>query len=449
MSKFDMKMEAWRDQQSRGTYPNDCQPLAERAATDYDNSKVTVDDLLREWGGDEPADEVWEANLGDGVRLLPEEVLSAFQNDPDKVIEEARKTFFRIRPYSGDARRWAELNWDALGINFDKGRSTQDEVFAWSADGNPDIEVANLLKARDLEFDMFQEDEAVPLREGKAPSRLDWVLGFNESNRDKIVKALLDAKCRIWVTPEPYTMMGIWLPIDNFNLVRKSSLLSYLKSKGVENLSPRSVWEPQQTRTRFTAADEVTSLREDSEDSVEYAAVDGAGKTLAAVKAETEDGARQLLLDRLRKKKKEMDIWQSAGERVVRQKVDPSPPVNTDNFMEDYENLTNAQIEEQLDRVMARSRYGEANFARFVAESNLPPHAKREVIDSRHADRRYVMLGEELTIGLRMPDNGWCLLGENKPNILTNQNKLRMPDQPPSAKADGPKQAEANRKRKD
>jgi len=477
MSKFDMKLEAWRDQQARGNYPDDCQPLAERAATDYDNRKVTVDDLLREWGGDEPTDEAWEANLGDGVRLLPESVydtnwqlvLYEIIKDhtpggirlPDVVklmkskrikfsetqiemelkklikdgqikkngpryswknlmppLRETKKTFFRIRPYSGDARRWAEFNWDALGFDFDKDRSTQDEVFAWSADGNPDIEVANLLKARDIEFDMFQDD-----------------------------------------VPEAF--------------------------------------------------------REDSEEPVEYAAVDGAGKTLAAVKATTEDGARQLLLDRLRKKKKEMDTWQGAGERVVRQKVDPTPPPDTGEFMESvneslstyhkmklspkdeavlkafqskrmahgdildtdgtfltlnglkqaswareglgssnfrigfisqrvdpklqdhilatfpkkmlgrsvvaaffedrlnrYENLTNAQIEERFDRVMARSRYGEANFARFMAESNLPPRARREILDSHHVDRRYVILGEELTVGLRMPDNGWCLLGE-------------------------------------
>ena len=155
-----------------------------------------------------------------------------------------------------------------------------------------------------------------------------------------------------------------------------------------------------------------THIRETKSEN-EFAAVNGAGKSLVTVKSDSAEHAREEAIARLKKKKGAFEEWKDAGSRIVNQKVDPSPPSDkAEEFFEEskFDSLTDEQINERFTDVVAKSKPGVENFIQFLQSARLP--GKINVVDSVHEDRRYVQIEDRFAVGVRTHDGGWCLLRE-------------------------------------
>lgn len=234
MSKFDYKFETWKDDQNRRTYPEDAAPLAEQASVDYNRKAVTIDSLMEEWGV-EPDTASIDEFVGEGTRLLPEDV----QIDENAVNE------FNL------------------------------------PDLTPEQEAENWLR------DIIQDGP-------KAESEIMKLARSHQQPLNIVKKALKE-----FVTEKYIAKSG-----------NKFKWISNMR----EGEETEREWETKEN---------------------EFAAVDGAGKSMATIKAKSEEDARQPLTDRL-KKNGSYEEWEQAGSRVVSQKIDPVQHEAPSGFFENH-----------------------------------------------------------------------------------------------------------------
>jgi len=452
MSKFDLKMTMWRDDQARQRYPEDTQELSERAATDYNPKKASVDDLLREWGDDgETTGDISETCLGGDEHLLPENMVDdyfashqltpyqKFQNWLRDFIQEGPRTLKEIiaaahrfrHPVTdaqikmetenfardgytkkvGDKWKWIMpkrlreasekealaavrklskskrlsifrllQKWAISSRGETRGqltdeigkiigdRNTANEIIgSLNVSLNNDIDVDDwcdknlgvyyshgMLVAEDvsnkvLDVSKVQMWSDVPDALNRLPMRTGRPVNANSLSKQAAqapVVILPDSEFRdLAKFPDSFpsieikdvlmrNRVAVFFPESQIDAKRSGLVVAI--DKDFDPSRPVIYKGMSYTVDLKTLLQEekIASVCEDEEELVRYAAVDGAGKTISAVKANNEDEARQALTEKLNKKRKELDTWRKAGERVVRQKVDPTPALDNAGFME-------------------------------------------------------------------------------------------------------------------